>query len=340
MSATPVSDHTRSSAGLERWFGIEVRHLVALVAVDDARSFRLAAEELGYVQSAVSQQIAMLERLLGTRLVERERGRARVTMTPPGERLVAAARRILAELEAGCTEARRLSDGSAGTLRLGISQDLAPRLLPGMLRALARFQTELLCHEAPTVTELCEQVHGGRLDVGIAELPLLEGPFRSAPVLSDPTVLVVPAAAGSVPIATRHTVDEIAQLELIAYDGWRMMPLIGERLKLTGRRPRWTLRSLTAAGVQALVGAGLGAALMPRLAVDAEDPRVQTIELVELPARQIVAFWHNEREHGDALAAAISAVQSAARELTAPQPRARGALPSGAACASIGPLAA
>jgi len=68
----------------DRASAIEIRHLIAFSAVADESSFSRAAERLGYTQSAVSHQVAVLEQLLGHRLVERPGGPRPVSLTPAG----------------------------------------------------------------------------------------------------------------------------------------------------------------------------------------------------------------------------------------------------------------
>ena len=78
--------------------GIDSRHLSALAAIARTRSISRAAEELGFGQSAVSQQLAGLERIVGRRLVDRGTGPKPVTLTAAGDVLLTHATWILDRL--------------------------------------------------------------------------------------------------------------------------------------------------------------------------------------------------------------------------------------------------
>src|SRR6266581_8603354 len=117
-----------------QFHGVELRHLAALEAVGRTRSFGGAARALGYTQSAVSQQIAQLERIVGQRLVDRPGGPRRVDLTDAGRLLLRHADAIVAQLDAAQADMAALAEGAAGQLRVGIFQSVGARILPGLLR--------------------------------------------------------------------------------------------------------------------------------------------------------------------------------------------------------------
>src|SRR4051812_25175116 len=113
---------------------VELRHLAALEAVGRTHSFVAAARELGYTQSAISQQIARLEAGVGQRLVERPGGPRPVTLTEAGTLLLRHADAIVAQLDAAEADMAALAAGAAGPLHVGIFQSVGARILPGLLR--------------------------------------------------------------------------------------------------------------------------------------------------------------------------------------------------------------
>jgi DNA-binding transcriptional LysR family regulator len=113
-----------------RVLSIQARHLAALDAVAASGSFARAARQLGYTQSAVSLQIAALERAAGARLLERPAGRRPVVPTTAGERMLHHAKRIVADLDAAQADLTALAEGTAGTLRVGTFQSVSIRVLP------------------------------------------------------------------------------------------------------------------------------------------------------------------------------------------------------------------
>src|SRR6478752_9507111 len=77
---------------------LDIRHLMALQAVAEERSFGRAAQRLGFTQSAISQQVAALERIVGTPLFDRPGGPRPVELTPAGVALLPHAEAVLERL--------------------------------------------------------------------------------------------------------------------------------------------------------------------------------------------------------------------------------------------------
>src|SRR5216117_2768747 len=151
----------------DSWLVVELRHFLALEAVSREGTFGKAATALGYTQSAVSQQIAALERIVGERLVERPGGPRPVSLTDAGRLLLGHADGIVARLEAAQADLAAYSEGSAGTLRVGTFQSVGARVLP---RVLLEFASEwplvtIQPAESTDDSELLGFVERGELDL-------------------------------------------------------------------------------------------------------------------------------------------------------------------------------
>jgi DNA-binding transcriptional LysR family regulator len=261
-------------------------------------SFSAAAQRLGYTQSAVSQQIATLEKIVGVRLVERPGGPRRVSPTVAGKLLLRHADALVARLAAAMADVEAYASGEAGELRVGIYQSVGARILPAVMSrfiaAWPRVAVQLV--EGIDDADLLALVERGELDVTFVAFPLAEGPFASAELLNDPFVLLVAADS---PLAERGepvSLRQIAELPLIAYRASRFADLPTMRLRSRGVEPRVVFRSDDNGTIHGLVAAGFGAALIPRLGVDPAHPGTRALELaVRVPPRLVGLAWHRDR---------------------------------------------
>src|SRR5262249_15157033 len=179
------------------WLGLELRHLIALKTIAEVGTFGKAATCLGYTQSAISQQIAMLERIVGQRLIDRPGGPRPVSLTEAGELLLRHADAIAARLQAAQADLAALDAGDAGPLLVGTYQSVGMRILPNLLREFGEQwpQVEVLLRESADDAELVRLVERGELDLSFVVLPVEPGPFQTVELLHDPYVLVVPAGS-------------------------------------------------------------------------------------------------------------------------------------------------
>jgi DNA-binding transcriptional LysR family regulator len=280
----------------DQWLGVELRHLAALQAVAEEGSFGRAATRLGYTQSAVSQQIATLERLVGERLVERPGGPRPVSLTEAGTVLLRHAEGIVARLRAAQADMQALQDGTAGSLRVGTYQSVGARVLPEvMLRfSAAHPQVDVQLSESEDGA-LLRQVEAGDLDLTFIQLPLPDGPFEAIELLRDPHMLVVPASS---PLASGPppSLREVAEMPLISYRTCTSGAQVESQLRMRESAPDVVFRSDDNGTMQGMVAAGVGVALMPLLAVDMADPRTRALDMSgKLPPRVIGIAWHRDR---------------------------------------------
>ena len=298
--------------------GLELRHLVAFDAVARNRSFSAAAEELGYSQSAVSQQIADLERIARSRVFDRFPGPRPVELTEAGRVLLGHARPVLARIQAVGVDLDALAEGAVGDLRLGTFQSAATNLLPRLLvefrQAWPRIEVTLF--ESGSHDELDGQVERGALDLAFTHPPIPEGaPLEFTELLSDRYVLVVgrhhPLAAGS----GSANLETVGQIDLVGYRVCRAHAAVERFIRSRGIEPRFVFRAEDNHLLQGLAAKGVGAAIMPVLAIDRSRNDIVLLNLDEIPRRRIGLVRHTDRYQTPAATAFIQMAHETAADL-------------------------
>lgn len=304
--------------------GVEIRHLAALEAIANTHSFSQAAALLGYAQSAVSQQIATLERAVGHRLVERPGGPRPVSLTEAGEVLLRHAVHITARLGAAKADLDSLAAGDSGVLRVGTFQSASARLLPptllGFRREFPLIGVELR-NELPGAG-LGDLVRSGQVDLSFMDLADLSDPLGAIELIVDPYVVMVPpdsplVAAGAVEIGAldgarfvASTTDDACTVRVASlFDKSRVQPHV-------------VFRSDDNITAQRMVASGLGMAVVPLLAVefDVADACVAVLPLITATPmmRRIGIVWHGDRLRSKAAAAFVETARDAAARIYLP----------------------
>lgn len=282
------------------WQRVEVRHLIALAAVAREASFRRAADRLGYVQSAISAQIAYLERAAGARLLERSSGTSTVELTDAGRILVNHTEQIVGRLDAAHAELSSLATQRVGSVSVAGLERLSANQLARLVRLFRQRQprAELTLHDAVADQLGVELLRSGALDLVVGDLPLPECRFGHVVLCQDRYALLVGTGSRLAGRAEPPTLEEIRFLRLMVPAEPHTSDRLDARLRELGIEGRSSLKPPSAAIAQALVGAGLGEAVVPWRLLDHADPRTVAIDLSDLvPERTLVVAWDRDREH-------------------------------------------
>lgn len=265
---------------------LEIRQLRALLAVAEEGSFAKAAERLGFTQSAISQQIAALERAVGDKVFDRQAGPRKAQLTPVGALLVEHGQLLLAQLQAVDDGLRSLRAGEVGRLVVGSFQSVSVNVLPEVVGRLRSERPGLAVRavESDDPDDVVRALLADELDlsfvVGVPDHPDIE----AWELLVDPFVLVSPACCPA-PSVDPSMLDGVP---MIGQPSCSCQLTIDESLRTFGVTPDYVFRSNDNSAVQAMVRAGLGSAVMPRLAVDLHDPGVIVTDLdPALPPRVV-----------------------------------------------------
>jgi DNA-binding transcriptional LysR family regulator len=289
---------------------LDVVRLRVLLAVSRTGSVTAAARELHYAQPSVSHHLARLEAETGAKLVQRV-GRG-IRLTEAGRLLAERAAEILGRLDSASAELAAHVGLRAGRVRLAAFPSALGTFVPEAAVRLAHDHPDLdlrLAEAEPP--QALRMLRAGDVDVavifqyGSAGVPCggTDGDgLRTTPLLDEPSLLVVPGAGSPATALPDH-----AESRWIAgCDRCRAHLL--DLCALAGFEPRISFTTDDYVAVQAMVAAGLGVAVLPRLAVAAH--RHPGVQVTELPGstRRVFAATYGEPPDPPATAALLAAL--------------------------------
>lgn len=243
-----------------------LRQLRTFLAVVETGTVSAAAQALRLTQPAASQQLRELERALGVRLLHRAAGR--MLVTPAGEAVLEPVRRIQGALDDAMAAAQAYRSGAVGRVRLGTGATACIYLLPPVLAAAKQRMPGLeITIATGNSSEIANRVALGELDVGVVTLPVQPNrALTTSRLLTDPLVAVIPQAIA--PAGAAIPARRLAALPLILYDpGGSTRSIIDAWFGRTGPLPEPAMQLDNIETIKVLVAGGLGASVLPQLAL-------------------------------------------------------------------------
>jgi molybdate transport repressor ModE-like protein len=302
---------------------LDVRRMKVLREVAARGSFSAAAEALNFTQSAVSQHIAALERESGTQLVER-RSRG-VRLTEAGRVLVEHADAILARIDSAEDDLAAIAGLRGGKLRLICFQSAGATLVP---RAVAAFH-ERHPRVDLSMLEAEPDEAAARLKCGEADLALVYD-HDSTPGLLPPELELTHLIDDryDVIVPKDHALADRRRLSLadFAEEPWVASTSLCGCRRITesvcreaGFEPRVAFEADETLAAQALVAAGVGVTLLPRMALTAVHPGTVPRALKDAPVRRVLTARVEGGFHSPASDAMLQIFQDVAGEFSGPR---------------------
>jgi len=266
---------------------MDIGQLRSLVMIVREGSFTLAAEKLFVTQPALSQQIKALEAELGVQLFER-RGR-RITITAPGELVLARAAEVLAQLQHLQNDLAALQGMAQGRLRVGTSDTVCLYLLPSVVQAFRREYPAVEIHLTNRPSrEVVALLIEGSIDFGIISLPVNEAQVESEYLCARADVAIC-APDHPLAIVQQPSLQQLVTYPLLLLEkGTTSRAFFEQLLAQAGLSPQITdLGSIEV--IKRYVEINLGVGIVPAMAVAAEVQagRLHVLALPWLPVRAV-----------------------------------------------------
>ncbi len=258
----------------------ELLDIRVFVAIADGKSFLRAADQLNLSQPAISRRVQKLEATVGTPLLERTTRTVR--LTPAGKEILPLLRRLMEELDESLLGMMASGERQAGRLTIASIPSATVRFLPDVLEALGRDYRNVRVRVLDlSATECAEAVRTGQAEFAITLPVSSDGDMVYEPLTDDPYGLVCRKDDPLADLADPAWSD-LAGLRLVTvHPGSGNRTALDAGLARAGIELRWFYEVTRLTSALALVQAGLGPSVLPRLACEGPDAR----DLVWRPLR-------------------------------------------------------
>lgn len=287
---------------------MEIQQLKYFLAIAQTGSFTAAAKACRVSQPSLSSQVAKLEAELGGPLIERSRQGARLTKR--GELFRGRAAEALRQLESGRFELEELSGLKRGSVTLGCLPTTGAYLLPPLLKAFGKAHPEIdVKLREESSPGLAKALRESEVDLAIMDEAGLGTGIQAETLFSEPLLIALPPRHK---LATRKKLALSAlagEPFILMKSGHGFRKIVIDALARAGVEPRVVHESGEIETVQALVEAGLGLSLVPRMVRKSHGPAYAEIS-APTPSRSLLIAWRE----GSALSPAAQALLAACKE--------------------------
>lgn len=275
---------------------LSLRQIRYFAAVAEYGSFRQAAFKLNITQPTLSNQISVLEELLGLQLFERSR--SGTTTTVEGRELLISARRVIEEAQGFSMQADSLAGGGIGTYRLGVTPTLGPYLLPHILTPIHSNYKDLKLYvreEAPS--DLESGLINSQFDFILTTLPIMSKELVVMPLFREPLKLAITKDHRLANKVRINRMDLFGEQVLTISEHHLFHRQIAELCEKVGASVRRDYEGTSLDTLRQMVVMGMGMAFLPALYVRSEIRQESELRIADVEGVNVVRnhalVWRN-----------------------------------------------
>lgn len=275
---------------------LSLRQLRYFAAVAEYGSFRQAAFKLNITQPTLSNQISVLEELLGLQLFERSRSGTSTTVE--GRELLISARRVIEEAQGFSTQAGSLSGGGVGTYRLGVTPTLGPYLLPHILSPIhSRYKDLKLYVREEAPSDLESGLINSQFDFILSTLPIMSKELVVMPLFREPLKLAITKDHKLASKVRINRMDLLGEQVLTISEHHLFHRQISELCEKVGASVRRDYEGTSLDTLRQMVVMGMGMAFLPALYVRSEIRQESELRIADVEGVNVVRnhalVWRN-----------------------------------------------